>query len=476
MTDDRQNGEGTRPLTTREERGTGRTLAGAESRGIERAPTLTSRCRVFDVRAVQATYEAFEADIERIMSTCVQSRTNASHRERGLVRKNASLRSVYDRLTPGQRARVVPNYVWGEDRVESVTFSSPDAAPTPPWRGPFSRLVPTIGPQPPVPATTPPSVQPPTPDKIKVDRSRKDLTYDPPPTKPGFPGFDEILERARKTEKELRRIGEAADADRLAKLIALVTTAAITLGGLLGAYVFAVRYLGGVAILWGWTLRRDALFNRQWARSIYVIDDLNDNFAKINAIADKHRDVLAGAGIKWPTVNPVSPDPRVIGQMDELACGPACVEMVLSPRGIKATQLQAATIARGDPGTTVAAVSREKLLEILQKFDPRGGWDGPAVGNALDRRTVSILCSSGPWVAWVKSAKALYHAIVIEGIDLQKDLLLVMDPWGFADPGAAVIGPRPAPQFGTSYAVKISEFLGRWRGDAVWSTTRTGTQ
>jgi hypothetical protein len=123
-----------------------------DEKALNRHPPLVQRCRVFVVRSVPSTYHEFEALIEDVVSTCVYSRTNDAHRERGLVRGNASLRALWDRLTPGRAARVVPTYNWSTYRVESITFSSPDVGPPP---QPV-RPTPPQALRPPTPRTTPP--------------------------------------------------------------------------------------------------------------------------------------------------------------------------------------------------------------------------------------------------------------------------------------------------------------------------------
>ena len=69
---------------------------------------LVARCREFVLKAVPSSYRDFENLIEQLVATCVYSRTNEAHREKGLVRGNASLLAVWKLLVHGQPVRIVP--------------------------------------------------------------------------------------------------------------------------------------------------------------------------------------------------------------------------------------------------------------------------------------------------------------------------------------------------------------------------------
>jgi hypothetical protein len=93
-------------------------------------PRLAARC--YELRlTVPSTYEALEAAVERWIATCVQSRTlvggSPAHRERSLVRGNATLRQVWERIrdAAGKTMAIRAEYIWGPNRVESIKFSAP---------------------------------------------------------------------------------------------------------------------------------------------------------------------------------------------------------------------------------------------------------------------------------------------------------------------------------------------------------------
>jgi hypothetical protein len=84
-----------------------------------------------------ATYEAFEALLEKWIATVVTSRTigrdgNPMHRERGLVKGNPSAKAVWKKIQhlAGKSTEVRAAYEFDENtRVTKITFTSPLPAP-----------------------------------------------------------------------------------------------------------------------------------------------------------------------------------------------------------------------------------------------------------------------------------------------------------------------------------------------------------
>src|SRR5262249_21112915 len=94
------------------------------------APTpplrMHPRCarRIFKV---PSTYEDFEEAAKRWISNCVTSRTRGAHREQQLVTGNRSLADIWNKILRyrvGQEVVILAEYLWGPNRVESITFST----------------------------------------------------------------------------------------------------------------------------------------------------------------------------------------------------------------------------------------------------------------------------------------------------------------------------------------------------------------
>jgi hypothetical protein len=93
----------------------------------ESPPAMATRCGSLAL-TVPTSYAELEAKVKRWISTCVLSRTNAAHREVALVTNNASLQDLWNKVfknAPGQQFKLLAEYVWGPNRVESIRFSIP---------------------------------------------------------------------------------------------------------------------------------------------------------------------------------------------------------------------------------------------------------------------------------------------------------------------------------------------------------------
>ncbi len=419
------------------DRGTANRIAGAAHRGIERDPAQDPRCRLLTMRKVPDSYSAFEADIMAWMATCVQSRTRDSHREVPLVRGNASLVALYPQLVRGRPARIVPSYLWGPDRVEHIGFSSPDvvsAAPTSP--GPTATR-----PGPAVPSA-PPSA--PAVPNMPLDPSK--ITVKPPPIviKTVDPGFDDddskildtprkILRAAKKLAELLRKQGEYNDATELEKLAKEGLSQAVTIALIIGGFYLAVNYLGGrILFQWTWTAGSTAIeaeLLRRLARAKTPISELEDTLDKIITIAKRHPD-LAGAADDddWKALRRTF-DPSIPVQIDDVACGPACVQIALSDRGIAVAQKEIADLVRVKGLSPMANL--DDLARVLRQFDPRGDWHSGAVeiGSLGPREIARFHSTKGSWIALVKTRAALpaKHLVVVQSFD--GNVVVLADPW-----------------------------------------------
>lgn len=114
-------------------------------------PQLVPRCASLEL-TVPDTYDELEAAVRKWIATCVMSRTEVGgepiRRERGLVNGNATLLDIWNRILKhrkGQRTKILAEYIWGPNRVESIRFSTtatppPVPKPTPkPAPPPFDR-------------------------------------------------------------------------------------------------------------------------------------------------------------------------------------------------------------------------------------------------------------------------------------------------------------------------------------------------
>lgn len=244
------------------QRATGDRQAGsAQARGLADPPRLATRCYRREI-VLPATYAAFEARVERWIATCVMSRTEVNRapirREHALVRGNPTLLAVWHsiRHLQGEAVPIKADYVWGETRVEFISFSAVLPRPAERRRRPSKPRIPE--PKPPTPE--PPEPKPPEPE----DGGKKEPPPPPPPEKhkhvdppPSRPkektGPGEMLDYGKKVLDFLK--GAAAAATLAATLAGLV----IALDALLATLPPAL-----VAILLWDPVARRIVFVESW--------------------------------------------------------------------------------------------------------------------------------------------------------------------------------------------------------------------
>lgn len=145
------------------------------------------------------------------------------------------------------------------------------------------------------------------------------------------------------------------------------------------------------------------------------------------------------------------PDLSVVKQFDNLACGAACGEMVLTDRGVVIPQQRIAQEA----GQSL--FDYNLLKETLSTLDSSGSgtWSGGYLQGANDpveaTRLVHTLNNTGSWVAqfW-ETGKSIGHFVVVEGLD-DVGRVMIRDPWD-----------------GTRYVMNMEDFLNTWDGIAVF--------
>ncbi|MDH5640208.1 MAG: hypothetical protein OEY28_02855 [Nitrospira sp.] len=436
------------PRPTDEERGTT-----AISRGLAPDPRLVRRCREYQMKRVPASYAEFEMEILRWIATCVTSRTTDAHRELPLVRGNKSLERLWQQLTPGQSVRIIPKYTWGPYRVESVEFSSPDVRGAAPFATEPSQQ--TTGEAPPAKTADPPQTRtkPPGPSEPRRPDGPREIV------EPSFPDdIRDILDDARKLAEWLRQQGEHAAARRLELLIRKGAKLLIGMMLLVGAYYLASKYIAGRLLFqWGW-MAAGPHFQRSLARLTSLLPGMEDTLGSIVKIAKQHPR-FAGAGIKWKVLHEIV-DGTVLAQIDDAACGPACLEMVLGDRGINISHADIVDRARRLAPMSNNFVALDVVVTLLNDFDP-GAWVGGELGlpGANQEALVRILNGTGTWIAFVNK-----HFVVVDGID-SKGRILVRDPW--YEPGI-----QRGIRAGSRYTVSWKTFSESWRSVGIFRQGR----
>ncbi len=91
----------------------------------ENEPTLAERCYEKDL-LISSSYEDFERQAEEWIATCVMSRTIVNgkpiRRERGLVRDNGSLLTVWATYPEGETIPVAADFCFEGRKVVSIDF------------------------------------------------------------------------------------------------------------------------------------------------------------------------------------------------------------------------------------------------------------------------------------------------------------------------------------------------------------------
>ena len=155
---------------------------------------------------------------------------------------------------------------------------------------------------------------------------------------------------------------------------------------------------------------------------------------------------VAGAGGHWPVIDE-RPDPMVIRQTTPASCVSACGEMLLKDRGVDTVDQEALVAEFGLPAVTL------ELADVLNRLAGVGPWRGaqvnvPAMG---ERAAIEILSLSGSWVAELREVRAkIGHTVIVDGVN-GDDTLSIRDPFD-----------------GTSYRMRVEDFLTYWTWTAVW--------
>jgi hypothetical protein len=100
------------------------------------SPKLVPRCRSLDL-TIPSSYKGLEEAVQNWIHTCTMSKTEGGapvHRERRLVIGNPSLIDIWNKILRyrmGQKTTIVPEYIWGPNRVESIRFTTTSLPPPP---------------------------------------------------------------------------------------------------------------------------------------------------------------------------------------------------------------------------------------------------------------------------------------------------------------------------------------------------------
>lgn len=224
---------------------------------------------------------------------------------------------------------------------------------------------------------------------------------------PGFPDLNELLDEARELAEDLEGQGEREDsfARELLRLVDENKKLIIGLGLLLGAYTLGARYLGSRLVFkWAWNAV-GAEFERRLARSLQLTGQVEQGLRRLEQVKAtlQELDGQGGAGISWKTTRERW-SKRAVAQLDDMACGPACVKMIMEDHGLDPIAQEAIIRAvRGD--SAFLATSAESLARFLNSVDPRGGWAGgthsetwPDVGDNM-LNMARRLSDGGSWIA-----------------------------------------------------------------------------
>ncbi len=427
----------------------GRETPGARELALH--PRPARRCRQLRLARLPASYSAFEDRILAWMASCVTSETGESHREVVLVRGNASLARLWKLLRPGARdVRIVPRYTWGTFRVERIAFSSPDAMSSEPARA---------GPRTPAgPASSRAA------DSAEAAEPR--VRRRPPgsagggvlPPLPDDP--NDLLGDAETLVEALRARRRFEDAKKLEALVRKARTVATSVVVLVGAYYIGVKFRAG-KLLFLWGLRAAGpRYQRALARLGRLLPEAETALGDIVKLAEKHPEVV-GSDIEWKVLDRIV-DPAIPAQIDDAACGPACVHIILRDRGIEISQEELVRRARKSlhPELKQRRVTPRTIARLLRELDPRGGWvadpelDDEYLSGKGARQILEDVSRRGPWIAQVRD-----HMVVVDGFDNQ-GLLRIRDPW--YEPGR-----QRGIRTGSHYRVTLRTFIEHWHAIAI---------
>ena len=162
---------------------------------------------------------------------------------------------------------------------------------------------------------------------------------------------------------------------------------------------------------------------------------------------------LSGAGGNWRVIDEVI-DLKVVKQQDDLSCGPACAEMLLTDRKININQ----DIIASQTGVPVDSRTLASVMNTLDQESYRQ-WLGGCltIPGATDSQLLDTLNNTGSWAALLREFRPvvkLSHVVIIDGIDDAR-YILIRDPWE-----------------GTRYKMRKDDFLYHWTTDAIFCITK----
>jgi RHS repeat-associated protein len=154
----------------------------------------------------------------------------------------------------------------------------------------------------------------------------------------------------------------------------------------------------------------------------------------------------AGAGREWPTINEKK-SKKVVSQVDEVACGYACGEMLLDMHGSsKLNQQELRKLNNGEPTS-----NPDSLSFVLNEHEP-GVWQGGWLDVTRENLDIMLKFAgkNGSWAATIRQPfDKISHFVVVDGFD-KKGNLKIRDPWQ-----------------GTAYSVTKDTFYNYWDGGMV---------
>ena len=147
---------------------------------------------------------------------------------------------------------------------------------------------------------------------------------------------------------------------------------------------------------------------------------------------------VAGAGGAWRVLNEVA-DPRVVQQLTDNACGPACGQMLLREAG---TEVFQSNVANAAGGVLTAPETLARALNTLQGVTT---W----AGGTIERAALQAAARTGPFAAMLwQPGNRIGHWVVVDAID------------------NGLVGIRD-PAHATSYVMKLADFLEAWTDTVV---------
>jgi hypothetical protein len=302
-----------------------------------------------------------------------------------------------------------------------------------------------------------------TPGETDRDDARETATHDP-----SVPGIEELLDDSEQMARDLEGQGDREDsfARELVALVAENRKLLITLGILIGGYIVATKFVGGrLIITWG-VHATGVVFERHLARSLRPTAELEAGLRKLSGVREQIRNV--GSGLNWK-VSRQRWALEAAAQIDDNACGPACMEMVLGDRNVAhPPQSMIARMARG--GTDAPIPTNAWMTQdTLGKMDPASGWRTGYLDNPNSdvwQERAREMSSRGSWIADMRedfTPGAVGHAVVVDGV-ASDGTVSVRDPWPYKQED-----PMTRGAVGTAYEVTWDEFFARWSGAYTFS-------